>query len=459
MVLRLASGAIAPPPVPSAEAFDAARLRHDAVPASPLLRRLLHVLCALVAGIAVWVHTGRLDIVAVADGRLVPRTRLKIVQPADGGVVREVLVDEGAEVVGGEVLVRLDPALAQAELRALATELAQRMLQLRRIDAELDDAPLTRHAGDDDDAFARAEAQWRANRSAWHDARGQEAAALARVERELAAATTQADKLERTVPIHRTTAERYARLAAEGFVSELFALERQRERIEREHDLAAQRHVAAALIAQREQAARRLAQVTSAYRQQLHLERAGAAQQRARLAEELAKQHVRAEAVELRAPQAGVVKDLATHTIGTVVAPGAVLLTLVPAGDGLEAEVAVANADAGFVRAGQSARVKFAAYPFQKYGLVDGTVVRIGADAAEPLPPRRDAAGGGDGTGAGAFVARIALPAQSLAFDGAALPLAAGMQVAAEIRLGERSVLEYLLAPVQKAWHDAARER
>ena len=178
MVLRLASGAIAPPPVPSAEAFDAARLRHDAVPASPLLRRLLHVLCALVAGIAVWVHTGRLDIVAVADGRLVPRTRLKIVQPADGGVVREVLVDEGAEVVGGEVLVRLDPALAQAELRALATELAQRMLQLRRIDAELDDAPLTRHAGDDDDAFARAEAQWRANRSAWHDARGQEAAAL-----------------------------------------------------------------------------------------------------------------------------------------------------------------------------------------------------------------------------------------------------------------------------------------
>ena len=191
----------------------------------------------------------------------------------------------------------------------------------------------------------------------------------------------------------------------------------------------------------------------------MHLERAGAAQQRARLAEELAKQHVRAEAVELRAPQAGVVKDLATHTIGTVVAPGAVLLTLVPAGDGLEAEVAVANADAGFVRAGQSARVKFAAYPFQKYGLVDGTVVRIGADAAEPLPARRDAAGGGDGTGAGAFVARIALPAQSLAFDGAALPLAAGMQVAAEIRLGERSVLEYLLAPVQKAWHDAARER
>ena len=457
MPLRLAAAATAPPP-PSAEAFDAARLRHDAAPASPLLRRLLHVLCALVAVVGAWVHVGRLDIVAVAEGRLVPRTRLKIVQPADGGVVREILAAEGAPVIAGEVLVRLDPALAQAELRALAGELAQRALQLRRIEAELDEAPIVRHPGDDDEAFARADAQWRANRSAWLDAQGQEAAALARVERELAAASTQQEKLERTVPIHRTTAERYARLAAEGFVSELFALERQREHIEREHDLAAQRHAVAALAAQREQAARRLAQVTSAYRQQLHAERAGAASQRARLAEELAKQHVRAEAVELRAPQAGIVKDLATHTIGTVVAAGTVLLTLVPAGDALEAEVAVANADAGFVRAGQAARVKIAAYPFQKYGLVDGTVVRVDPDASEPPAARREGAGG-DPAAAGAFLARVALPAQSVPFDGVTLPLAAGMQVAAEIRLGERTVLEYLLAPVQKAWHDAARER
>jgi len=457
MALRLATAAPTSPP-PSAEAFDAARLRQDAAPASPLLRRLLYILCALVAAVAVWVHAGRLDIVAVADGRLVPRTRLKIVQPADGGVVREILVAEGAQVIAGEVLVRLDPGLAQAELRALTGELAQRMLQLRRIDAEIDEAPIARHPGDDDEAFARADAQWRANRSAWHDAQGQEAAALSRVERDLAAATTQFNKLERTVPIHRTAAERYARLAAEGFVSELFALERQREHIEREHDLAAQRHAVAALTAQREQAVRRLAQVTSAYRQQLHAERAGAASQRARLAEELAKQHVRAEAVELRAPQAGVVKDLATHTVGTVVAAGTVLLTLVPAGDALEAEVAVANADAGFVRVGQPARVKIAAYPFQKYGLIDGTVVRVDPDATEPLPTRRDVTGA-DVASAGAFLARVALPAQSMAFDGVTLPFAAGMQVAAEIRLGERSVLEYLLAPVQRAWHDAARER
>ena len=257
------------------------------------------------------------------------------------------------------------------------------MLQLRRIDAEIDETPIARHPGDDDEAFARADAQWRANRSAWHDAQGAGGGgALARRAGSRGGDRPQFDKLERTVPIHRTAAERYSRLAAEGFVSELFALERQREHIEREHDLAAQRHAVAAL-----DGAARTGGAATRPGDSRHIvsscTRNGPAQLRSvpGSPRKLAKQHVRAEVVELRAPQAGVVKDLATDTVGTVVAAGTVLLTLVPAGDALEAEVAVANADAGFVRVGQPARVKIAAYPFQKYGLIDGTVVRVDPDA------------------------------------------------------------------------------
>ena len=94
-------------------------------------------------------------------------------------------------------------------------------------------------------------------------------------------------------------------------------------------------------------------------------------------------------------------KDLATHTPGTVVAPGTILLTLVPHDEPLVAEVWVGNIDAGFVQYNQKARVKLAAYPFQKYGML----------------------------------------------------------VSAEIHLGTRSVLEYLLSPVQKVTHEAGRER
>jgi hemolysin D len=430
-------------------------------PPSPLPRRLLYWLTALVILAAAWLVFGRLDIVAVATGKLGPRTSLKIVQPADAGRVAEIAVSEGQSVLAGQLLLRLDPDLHDAETRALRNELSQRTLQLRRIDAELADLALQRFPGDADDAFARTDAQFRANRAAYADALAQEASAVTRTGQDLRAAIAVLTKLQRTVPIYQTMAQRYATLQAEGFVSELFALERQRDRIEKEQDQTAQEHTVESLKANFAQAERRLAQVGSSYRQQLHAERAQATTQRARLDEDLAKQLYRATAVELRAPQAGTVKDLATHTPGTVVSPGTILLTLVPAGEELQADVLVRNLDVGFVRVGQAARVKVATYPFQKYGILDGVIVHVSPDANEGTPARRDAAED-DAPAApnpNGYRARVALVAQSLPFQGHALPLVSGMQVDAEIRLGERTLLEYLLAPVQKAWHDAARER
>jgi HlyD family secretion protein len=427
-------------------------------PPSPLGRWLLYLLLALLVLGSLWLVFGRLDIVAVAEGRLTARTSLKIVQPADAGTVIEIPVHEGETVLPGQVLLRLDPATQEADARSLQTELAQRLLQLRRIDAELADRPLLPNAGDSVEAFARALNQFRANRTAYIDALAQEASAVARTTHELSAALAIEEKLLRTVPIYQTSAERYRTLQSEGFVSELFALERRRDSIEKEHDLAAQRYSVGSLRAAMAQAQRRLAQVASTYRQQLHAERAQAAGQRGRVEEDLAKALQRVHAVLLRAPQAGVVKDIATHTVGTVVSPGTVLLTLVPVGEPLEVDVMVRQADAGFVRTGQAAKIKLAAYPFQKYGLLDGEVVHVSADASDAAA-RRDAGEDGPNAAATGFRARIELPAQSLAFDGRALPLASGMQAVAEIRLGDRTLLEYLLAPVQTAWHEAARER
>ena len=82
------------------------------------------------------------------------------------------------------------------------------------------------------------------------------------------------------------------------------------------------------------------------------------------------KQQHRRELLELKAPQDGVIKDLATHTSGTVVQPGTVLASLVPQDEKLKAEVWVSNEDIGFVRPSQAVKLKFAAYTFQKYGKV-----------------------------------------------------------------------------------------
>jgi hemolysin D len=442
--------------VTTAAAFDPALLRLEETPPSPLPRRLLHALLALLAVLAVALFAGRLDVVVVADGRLVPRTLLKIVQPADTGVVREILVEEGTAVVAGQPVLRLDARLADADVRAHRIDLAQRLLQLRRLDAELQGHALERHPDDPDDLFARAAAQLSANRVAYGDAVANARAQVARVEQELSAALEVREKMDRTVPIAQTMAVRYDRLRQEGFVSELFALERERDRIEREQDLRAQRHTVRALQASLEQATRQHAQVVSNHRRQLHTEREDANAQVARLREELDKQLVRREHVELVSPQAGVVKELAIRTIGTVVSAGTVLLTLVPAGDALEAEVIVRNEDAGFVRAGQRAQLKVAAFPFQKYGLIDAEVLRIGPDATEASANRTS---GDEAQPASGYRARLSLSAQSLAFDGSRLTLTPGMLASAEIHLGQRALLHYLLAPVQKAWHEAARER
>lgn len=171
--------------------------------------------------------------------------------------------------------------------------------------------------------------------------------------------------------------------------------------------------------------------------------------------------------MELRAPQDGTVKDLATTTIGTVVQPGAVVLTLVPDGEQLYADVNIKNEDIGFVQVGQKAQIKLAAYPFQRYGMLTGKVIHIGADANEQGKANTGAnANGSNAVDSGAsstlstYKARVRLDSQALSDpQQTKLPLAAGMQAVAEINQGRRTVLEYLLSPVQKAVREAGHER
>jgi HlyD family secretion protein len=385
----------------------------------------------------------------------VPQSFLKIVQPAEPGIVREILVKDGDAVEEGQVLVRMDTRLHDADRKALDNELRLRSLQLRRIDAELAGVPLQRQTDDLPELLAQIEAQYRARRQAFLDSMGAERAVLARAQQDLRVALEVEDKLRKTVPIYREQAQGWDQLAREGFAGKLMALERRRLHIESEQDLRAQAHNIAGLKASIAQAEQRLAQLASNYRQQLQNERVEADAHRHRLQQELDKQQHRRSLLELRAPQAGLVKELATRTPGTVVAPGTILLTLVPQGEPLIAEVWVNNADAGFVRSEQRARIKFAAYPFQKYGLLEGWVQHVGADAQE----RADDAGSAKPARDASYRALIALENAFLERQGQRLRLLPGMLVNAEIHLGTRSVLDYLLSPLQKVAHEAGRER
>jgi hemolysin D len=438
--------------------FSPAILQTQHAPPSPLPRLMLHVSLALGGVLLLWAMFGQLDIVAVAQGKLVPETFLKVVQPADAGVVKEILVKEGDEVDAGQVLMRMDASLSVADRKVLDIDSHLKLLQLRRIDAELQGVPLARRKDDDPALFAQVDAQYHAHRRAYEDALDAERASLAKAQHDLKSALEVEAKLRQTLPIYREQEKGWDQLAKEGFAGRLMALDRTRSRIETEQELHAQAHNVESLKATIQQSVKRIAQITSNYRQQLHNERIEAESQHNRLTQELTKHSYKHGLLELRAPHAGIVKDLATHTQGTVVTPGTVLLTLIPHNEPLLAEVWVANVDSGFVEVKQKVKVKLEAYPFQKYGMLDGVVRHVTYDASdkasEPAVGRAD----GTATPSLSYRALIMLDSSQLETRGLRYRLTPGMQVAAEIHLGRRSVLEYLLSPIQKTLHEAGRE-
>ena len=158
--------------------FRPALVRLQETLPSPLGRRMLWGTLAFLGGLLTWSVFGRLDIVAVAEGRLVPDTYLKIVQPADAGVVKEILVKEGELVKRDQVLMRMDTALSDSDLKALATDYQVKRLTLRRIDAQLADAAFERRANDPPALYAQVQAQYGANRQAYESALAQERALL-----------------------------------------------------------------------------------------------------------------------------------------------------------------------------------------------------------------------------------------------------------------------------------------
>lgn len=436
-------------------------LKLQDAPPSPLPRLILWCLLALVAVTVVWSTFGRLDIIAVAQGRIVPQSYLQIVQPAESGIVKELLVREGDLVGAGQVLARMDTRFSEADRQALRNELAQRSLQLRRIDAELAGTALVAKRDDPPALFAQVDAQYRARRQAFLDSLESEKATFAKADQDLRAAREIESKLRQQLPIYREQEAAFEKLTREGYAGRMLFLEKQRDRIEKEQDLKAQEFAIQSLSATIEQSRKRVAQLQSNYHQALQNERVETEAQYAKLEQDWNKHSARHDLLELKAPQDGIVKDLATHTVGSVLQPGTVLMTLVPRNDPMQAEVWVTHDDAGFVGVGQPAKLKLATYPFQKYGMIDGDVKRLSPDSSEMSDARGDRrAGGGEGASAGSgYRTLVSLRTPYLEVDGKRYPLTPGMQVTAEINLGTRTVLEYVLSPVQRTLHEAGRER
>ncbi len=410
------------------------------------------ILVVLLVLILAWSVIGELDIVARADGKLVPQTRLQIVQPFEGGRIADILVKEGELVHAGQALVLMDTSLSIADTKILASELETARLNLLRIQAQLTGAELTNTMNADPVLFEQVNAIFEENIANYKSALREQVAVLEQVKQSRAAAKEIRDKLHETLPIYIENEKAVEKLVADGYANRNMLLEKQRERIEVQRDLNAKRHEIESLDARIVEAQAKVERLQTEYRRILLEEQSDLLAKMKRIEQEFAKQQYRNNLMELRAPQDGYVQDIGTHTKGAVVPAGSVVMNIVPVDDPLLAEVYLDHKDVGFVGRGQKARLKLAAFEFQRYGMVDATVETISQDAISDIKQQEQIVDVG-------YRGYLELETQYLERDGVRFALRPGMRVVAEINVGTRSALDFVLSPIQRAVSEAGTER
>lgn len=440
-------------------AFLPAALSLQETPVHPAPRRLAMLLIALFVIALLWASLGKVDIVAVAPGRVVVSERTKVVQPLEPSVVKRVLVKDGDSVQAGQLLVELDSTMALADSGSVGEQLAQSQSELWRTTELLDalqrkplpsGTPKLR-----DDAVRSLEPSQRLKAeqqllSEWSDIRarlGRLDAEIQRRRAELAVAEQSVARVEATLPMAKAREADYENLVSRGFVSTHATQDRRRERIELERELATlnAKRIEVDLLVAESQAGKDalLAETLRGLR-----DRQAEAQTRvAQLVQESIKARQRESLTQLRAPVAGTVQQLAVHTAGGVVTEAQPLMVIVPAQAEVIAEVTLENKDIGFVSVGQDAEVKLETFLYTRYGAVKAQVQRVTADAVN------------DEKKGAVFIATLLLKETTIDIDGKAVGLSPGMSLTAEIKTGQRRIIEYLLSPVQRAGSESLRER
>jgi membrane fusion protein, hemolysin D len=433
-------------------AFLPANLELVETPVHPAPRWTMRVLVALAALVLLLAFFGRLDIVAVAEGKLIPDERVKIIQPALTGVVRSILVEDGQRVQAGQLLMQLDATQAAADSDTARTARIDAALAAARARALLD-AQSSGHAPTVPPVAGASPAQ---QAEAQHFAEGlyreyedklnASEAELRKRQAELETTRVEIGKLAATAPLARQQADEYQALATEKYVARADYLTKEQAALDQEHDLAARASSSHELMAAVEEQRADIASTMSAFRSRQLDALDKATQQYRQSRNDETKAATRQQLLSLTAPVAGTVQQLTVHTLGGVATAAQAVMEIVP-DNTLEVEANIENKDVGFVRTGQTALVKIKAFPYTTFGYLKGTVVAVSNDAVQ------------DRKHGLMFVTRVRLPTNRIRANGTWVNLTPGMEVTAEIQTGKRSVARYFLDPVVQSGEESLRER
>jgi hemolysin D len=471
-------------------------------PPSPTPVALMLTICAFFAVALAWSFFGKLDVEAVAPGKIETVSRAKVVQPFDSGKIAEILVANGETVKAGQPLLKLDPAEALADANQARDARFENLAEVarRKYAAAVAEALEPREMSEDSSkdferpsinaAIAAAESKADFSKDIPEDIRLRQRGVLAA---DLNALADQLAALDKQIAEKEATRQRLNMSIA--FQNQLMVTLNDRVKT-RQDAIRLKVGTKINLFDAQEELQKSQSQLASDQGQLIETQAAlnalrsekfktisqfiadseNKSVEAARKAEDAKQALVKAETklsrLTLVAPIDGVAQQLAVTTIGQVVTTGQQLLVITPSEGPLQVEALVANLDIGFVKIGQDAVVKVDAFPFTRFGALKGKVVRIAQQAVDEtqakraladvtaasnaLPPQTSGPGMPESF---VFPVTIALNQTAMKVGSSEIPLNPGMTVSVEIKTDRRRVIDYLLSPLAKVGSEAMRER
>jgi hemolysin D len=445
-------------------------------PASPVGRAIGGIIILFFAMAIGWATFGHVDIIATAQGKIVPTGRTKTIQPLETGIVAAIHVQDGDRVSAGQVLVELDQTVNKAERKRVEQDLILSKLDIARLGALRDSFDQLSQPRDLIAPENASELDVTRTRLALHAQAAEQQAKLAsisqQIDQKLAEAqsvTAAIAKIDASLPLVEESASVRRKAMEIQYGNRIAYLEAQTRLVEQQNERIVQQRKLVEIEAARKALEQQLDQTRSGFERQVLSDLSEAQKKADEYGQDLVKAERKLDEQTLRSSIDGTVQQLALHTVGGVVTPAQQLMLVVPAESRLEAEAMISNRDIGFVSPGQDAEIKIDTFNFTRYGLLHGKVTSVSQDAIlRDKPNDKSGAPKSDGALSDSsepegqqllYSARVALDQTRMQIDDKLVNLAPGMAVTVEIKTGTRRIIEYLMSPLLRYRQESLRER
>lgn len=400
----------------------------------------------------VWASWAEIDQVSSGEGRVIPSGHVQVVQNLEGGILSELNVREGDHVQAGQILMQLDDTQFSSEFMENRLKLMGLQAVVARLTAEIDGTQPSFPA----DVTKQLPNVVQAERSLYTARVREQEATLGKLEAQHQQKLHETDETRAKIE-HLKTVIKLAReemailepLVAKGINAPIELIRLKREASQNEGDMAVAQQQLLKLAASINETKQAMAEARAQFRGRALKELNEAQVNLAALSQVVTSRDDRLRRTVIRAPVAGIVKQVFINTIGGVVRPGMDMMEIVPIEDNLLVEAKIRPSDIAFMHPGLEATVRFTAYDYTIYGSLKATLDQISADTIFDEEKKERF-----------YVVRLKTTSGSLLDKtGKPLPIIPGMTTTVDVKTGKRTVLQYLLKPFHKLSGEAFHER